>query len=63
MRNLLQQKLNTGLALTIPTFRLDLAWRPFQSSIVRSFVRRQRREALRARLLERALLGGTNHNE
>lgn len=63
MRNLLQQNLNTGLALTIPTIYLDSVWRPFQSSIVRSFVRRQRREALRTRLLERALSGGTNHNE
>ncbi len=63
MKNFLLHELNTGLALTIPTIHLDSAWRPFQSSIVKSFARRQRREALRTRLIERALSGGANRNE
>jgi hypothetical protein len=63
MKNILQANLNAGLSLSIPSVHLNSAWRPFQASIVRSFVRRQRREALRARLIERAFAVGNGDNE
>ena len=54
---------SAGLSRPIPIIRPDPVWRQFQSSIVRAFVRRQRREALRARLIGRAVNSGYANDE
>jgi len=74
MRNIIQANANTlcceqaeiqsaGLSRPIPAIRANPLWHQFQSSVVRAFARRQRREALRARLIERALAGRKDNDE
>ena len=74
MRNVIQANTNAlgceqaeiqraGLSRPIPAIRPNPLWHQFQSSVVRAFVRRQRREALRARMIERALADRNDNDE
>ena len=74
MRNIIQANTNSlgckqaqiqsaGLSRPIPAIRPNPLWHQFQSSVVRAFVRRQRREALRARMIERALARRNDNHE